>query len=262
MIAGVTGVLLDIDGVLVVSWEPIEGAAETLEALRAARMPVRFVTNTTSLDAAEIVRTLRSAGLDLDDSELLTAGRATAAFLSSNFAGATAFVLADGPSPIPPELEVVHGTQGAAADVVVVGGAGSGFDWDSVNTALRALLEGAALVGVHGAVLWQTSAGACLDGGAYLRMLAEASGVEPSVVGKPEPEMFLSACRSMSVDPHTALMVGDDLHSDVIAARRAGLHGVLVRTGKFRPAVLRDGVDQPDEVIDSIAALPDLLGLG
>jgi phospholysine phosphohistidine inorganic pyrophosphate phosphatase len=52
------------------------------------------------------------------------------------------------------------------------------------------------------------------------------------------------------------VMVGDDIRSDVEGAQRAGLTGVLVRTGKFAPADL-DGNVSPDAVLDSIADLPE-----
>ncbi len=51
-------------------------------------------------------------------------------------------------------------------------------------------------------------------------------------------------------------MVGDDVRTDVGAAQRAGLTGVLVRTGKFVPSDLTGDVT-PDAVLDSIADLPD-----
>ena len=50
-------------------------------------------------------------------------------------------------------------------------------------------------------------------------------------------------------------MVGDDVRTDVEGAQRAGLTGVLVRTGKFSPSDLAGDVS-PDAVIDSIADLP------
>ncbi|MEZ5238343.1 MAG: HAD-IIA family hydrolase [Microthrixaceae bacterium] len=255
------GVLLDIDGVLVVSWEPVPGAVGAVSRLRDAGVALRFVTNTTSRAPSEIAATLRSCGFELDDAELLTAGSATEDLLAADFAGASALVLNDGPLELPAGMRAVSGPDAEHADVVVIGGAGESFDWPALNTALRALLAGASLVGMHGAMAWQTDRGACIDGGAYLRMLAETAGVEPTVVGKPAPGLFEAACRSMGTDPSEALMVGDDLHSDVLAAQALGMRGVLVRTGKFRPEVLDSAGEAPDHVIDSVAALPALLGL-
>jgi phospholysine phosphohistidine inorganic pyrophosphate phosphatase len=56
------------------------------------------------------------------------------------------------------------------------------------------------------------------------------------------------------------VMVGDDLEADVHGAQSAGLRGLLVRTGKFRPADLERGAS-PDAVLDSIADLPYWLGV-
>lgn len=84
----VEGVLLDIDGVLVVSWEAVPGAAAALAALRAADRPLRLVTNTTSASRAEVVRRLRAAGLEVATEEVLTAPLATAAWIGRHRPGA------------------------------------------------------------------------------------------------------------------------------------------------------------------------------
>ena len=44
----VDGLLLDLDGVLVVSWEQIDGAVGAIERLRRDRIPFRLITNTTT----------------------------------------------------------------------------------------------------------------------------------------------------------------------------------------------------------------------
>ena len=60
----VEGLLLDIDGVLVTSWEPIPGAIEAMDALRAAGLPFRLITNTTTHPRTELAATLSAAGFD------------------------------------------------------------------------------------------------------------------------------------------------------------------------------------------------------
>jgi ribonucleotide monophosphatase NagD (HAD superfamily) len=56
-------------------------------------------------------------------------------------------------------------------------------------------------------------------------------------------------------------MVGDDLHSDVLAAQTIGMTGVLTRTGKFRQEDLDGSQERPDHVVDSVADVPAALGL-
>ena len=57
-------------------------------------------------------------------------------------------------------------------------------------------------------------------------------------------------------------MIGDDIESDVLGAQALGMRGVLVRTGKFRPELLARASGEPNDVIESVSDLGDLLGVG
>jgi ribonucleotide monophosphatase NagD (HAD superfamily) len=100
----------------------------------------------------------------------------------------------------------------------------------------------------------------------YLVGMEETSGRKAVAVGKPAPEGFLAAAARLGVEPEEMYMVGDDLNNDVIAAQIVGMTGVLVRTGKFRQDTLTRWAEdefamQPNHVIDSVADLPQLMGL-
>jgi ribonucleotide monophosphatase NagD (HAD superfamily) len=82
------------------------------------------------------------------------------------------------------------------------------------------------------------------------------------VVGKPAAAFFEFAVAGLEVPAADALMVGDDVDNDVIAAQRCGLTGVLVRTGKYNARALAAATAEPDHVIDSVADLPALLARG
>ena len=80
-------------------------------------------------------------------------------------------------------------------------------------------------------------------------------------MANPSAGFFDAAVRVLDLPKSKLVMVGDDVVSDVGGgAVSAGLRGVLVRTGKFRPDDLELGIE-PDGVIDSIADLPKLLTL-
>lgn len=256
------GLLVDIDGVLVVSWEALPGAVPALRRVRDAGLPVRFLTNTTSRTRAEITRLLRDAGFEVHDDEVVTVLSAASDILGRQHPGARCLLLNSG--DVGGELAGVAlvGPETAPedVDVVVLGGAGPEFTYDALNHALACLLKGAALVALHRNVLWRTSAGMQLDTGAFVVGLERAAGVAATVVGKPAPAMFDAALESIGVDARDAAMVGDDLDSDVRAAQRLGIRGVQVRTGKFRTAQLEDG-EPPDVLLDSFADVPGWLGL-
>jgi ribonucleotide monophosphatase NagD (HAD superfamily) len=115
---------------------------------------------------------------------------------------------------------------------------------------------------MHRNLYWRTDAGLQLDTGAFLLGLERAAGVEAEVVGKPSGAFFAAALARLGVGAAQAVMVGDDIEADVLAAQREGIAGVLVRTGKYAPEAVRRAGGVPDRVVDSFADVPGLLGLG
>lgn len=255
----VDGLLLDIDGVLSVSWEPIEGAVETMRWLRDRGIPIRLVTNTTTHTREALAVTLRDAGFPVDPDEIVTAVVATAAYLRSAHPDARVFLLSDGDATADlTGVTLVEADE--EPDVVVIGGASDDFTYRTVNVVFSSIVRGASLVGMHRNLFWRTAEGLELDGGAYIAGLEEATGVHAEICGKPAPAYFRSALSLLGMPAERAAMVGDDIVNDVMGAQAVGVTGVLVRTGKFRPEDLQRVDDVPDHVIDSFADLPALLG--
>ncbi|MGW7255380.1 HAD-IIA family hydrolase [Streptomyces sp. NPDC054834] len=272
----VRGVLIDIDGVLTVSWEPLPGAVAALREIREAGLAVALVTNTTSRTRASIAETLSGAGFPVTAEDVLTAPAVTAAHLAERFPGARCALLNSG--DIEEDLggitlvgadedeDVGEGDgegegDDTVPDVVVVGGAGPEFGYAALNRAFGHLQRGARLVAMHRNLYWRTDTGLRLDTGAFLIGLEKAAGVEAEVTGKPSPAFFAAALARLGVGADRALMVGDDIESDVLAAQRAGITGVLVKTGKYLPETHQKAGGTPDHVLDSFADLPALLGL-
>jgi len=248
----IDGLLLDIDGVLATSWEPIPGAVDAMAWVR-ARVPFRLITNTTTHTRRDLAETLRGAGFDVQPDEIVTAVTATATYLLEQHAGGRAFVLTDG-DPGEDLTGVRLADTPEDADVIVIGGASEAFGYDVVNRIFRRLMDGAALVGMHRNLFWKTAQGWELDGGAYIAGLEEAATTTATICGKPARAYFDAALTLLGVPAARAAMVGDDITNDVEGARAAGLVGVLVRTGKFREEDLGKGA--PDAVLGSIADLP------
>ncbi|MEO1055387.1 MAG: hypothetical protein AAFY28_00580, partial [Actinomycetota bacterium] len=184
----VDGVLLDIDGVLTVSWQAIDGAVAALGELRRMAVPLRFATNTTTRTRADVAALLGAAGFAVDAAEILTAPAATAAYLRRVYPDARCFLLNSG--DLSGDLTGINWVDDGPADVVVIGGAGLNFTHTELNRAFRLLLDGAAFVAMHRNMYWRTSDGLELDTGAYVRALEEAAGMSPVVLGKPSADFF------------------------------------------------------------------------
>lgn len=256
----IRAVLIDIDGVLTVSWKPLPGAVAAMERLRAAGLPLALVTNNTSRTRASIAAKLAGAGFPVGVDDILTAPAVTAAYLQEHYPGARCLLLNNG--DVRDDLEgvtLVGEGEGEPPDVVVFGGAGSTFDYAALNAAFRHLQRGARLVAMHRNLYWRTAEGLDLDTGAFLLGLERAARVEAEVTGKPAEAFFATALAHLGAAPSRTLMVGDDIESDVLAAQRSGITGVLVKTGKYLPETHRAADGTPDHVLDSFAGLPALL---
>lgn len=254
----VDGLLLDIDGVLSVSWKPIDGAIETLGWLRGQGIPLRLITNTTTHSREALALALREAGFAVDAEEIVTAVVATAEYLRTDHSGARVFLLSDGDAREDLRGIALVGPD-EPADVVVIGGASDEFTYAAVNHIFRSLMDGAALVGMHRNMFWRTAVGLELDAGAYIAGLEAATGARATICGKPAPTYFKAALDALGVPAGSVAMVGDDIANDVLGAQAIGMTGVLVRTGKFRAADLERDEGAPDHVIGSFADLPTLL---
>lgn len=77
--------------------------------------------------------------------------------------------------------------------------------------------------------------------------------------GKPDPRVFLEACRLLGTDPARTVYVGDEYDIDAAAAVRAGLVGVWCdRPGAWNHW---DGVDPAADGVIRVASLAELASL-
>jgi HAD superfamily hydrolase (TIGR01458 family) len=252
-------ILLDIDGVLHVGEEPIDGAVGALERLREESAGVRLITNTTSKSRGEIVARLRGMGFDVGEGDVSTPAAAAVAHCRDRGHERALMLVPDG---LRRDLEGLgEAGAGQRPDAVVLGDLGAGFTAAVLNEAFRALLEGAELVALQHNRYWRSGEGMVMDVGAWAAALEYAAEVEATVVGKPSAQFFEAALAPIG-GSGPAVMVGDDIEGDIGGALDAGLAAVLVRTGKYRAdAVAASGIE-PTATVDSIAELPALLASG
>jgi HAD superfamily hydrolase (TIGR01458 family) len=248
-------ILLDVDGVLHVSGEPINGAAAAVRLLRDDGHRLRFVTNNTTQSRRELVDDLRSMGFELEDKELQTTAVAAARAL----AGKRVLALT-----MPAVLEDLGDVElvGEDAEAVLVGGADETeetnrvFSYMNLARAFAELEAGAELYSLHKNRWWQTSRGPLLDSGCFVAGLEYAADVDATVLGKPSAQYFAAALEALDADAELTWMVGDDIEVDVAGAQKHGLKTALVRTGKFRPDTVERGTVRPDVIVSSIADFP------
>lgn len=253
---GVNGLLVDLDGTLYTNAGPIAGAREAFERICAAGIACRYITNATHKPRREVAAHLRGLGFQAEEAGIFTPAIAAAERLVAE--GASCHALVN--DALLEDLEGVRITA-ESPDYVLVGNIGEEFTYDRLNEAFRHLMNGAELIALLKNRYWESADGAGhLDAGPFVAALEYASGKKASCVGKPEREFFGRALEDLGLSPAEVAMVGDDLRLDVAGARGAGLISVLVESG--RPRSEKDSDIWPDLVLESVARLPEALGLG
>ncbi len=246
----IRGLLTDMDGVWLVGNTAVPGAAEALARLRSRGLPMRFVTNTTTRTPAQLSAKMRAMGLDVPADEFVTTPAATARYLRAQGISSVRLVVAD----------AVRGafdgfTESARPEAVVIGDVGEAWNWDLMQDLFRTIMNGARMIAMHKGRYWQVADGLRMDIGAFIAGLEYTTGQTATVIGKPSAEMFRTALESIGMEARDVVMVGDDADMDVAGAQRAGIRGVLVKTGKYRDDTFAASGVIPDLILESIAAL-------
>lgn len=224
----IRGVLLDLAGVLYIGDEPMPGAREAVQRLHGAGLPTRYITNTTRSTSRLTLNRLARMGLPIPPDALFTAPLAARSYIKAR--GLRPYLLIH--PGLKPEFEDY--TEGPY-NAVLLGDAGPVFTYENLNRAFRLLLDGAPLLAMGDNRYFREAEGFSLDVGPFVAALEYAADTRAIVLGKPAAEFFHAALADFGCAAADVVMVGDDAVADVQGALSAGLQGVLVKTGKYRP---------------------------
>jgi len=251
------GVLIDLDGVVWESDRVVSGAPETIDWLISQNIPHLFVTNTTSRPRRLIADKLARLGVVTNIEQILTPPIAASEWLRKNTDGPAALIVPETTKEDFAAIESVELDESADIAAIVVGDIGETWTYSLLNQAFRLLMyeQPPQLLALGMTRYWRAADGLRLDVAPFIKALEHAAGCEAIVLGKPSPDFFSIALNMIECDIDNAIMIGDDLYGDVKGAQDAGISGMLVKTGKFRPEDLDDPV-KADAVLDSIAKLP------
>lgn len=243
--------IFDMDGVLYRGSEPLPGVSDLLNALDLRERPYMLATNNSMSTAAEYVTKLTAMDILVPEASILTSAMATRDYLRETFApDAGLFVI--GMPALRAQLfdgSTFHPVQyGEETPAAVVVGLDKAFTYEKLSMANEAIRAGAKFIATNTDATLPTERGLIPGAGSIVAAIATATGVAPTVIGKPEPVMLDIALHRMGIAPEDAVMIGDRLDTDIAAGHRAGMLTVLVLTG----------VSQRDEVALS-PILPDLV---
>ncbi len=242
--------VIDLDGVVWLAGEPIDGVGPAVQRLRDAGARVLFASNNSSPTIGELRRRLRRAGIEASEEEVLTSAQAAASMIEP---GRRALVVGDDGVLEALAARRVEVVTGPPADVVVVGWT-HGFDFGLLTLAEQTVRAGARLIGTNEDPTHPTPDGLLPGAGSLLAAVATAAGTDPDVAGKPhEPLARLVADRTDRV----AVVVGDRPSTDGALAHHLRAPFALVLSGVTSPEDL-PVTPAPDALGADLAAVVDL----
>ncbi len=249
------GILFDLDGVLYVGRQAIDGAIETVEKIRSTGITCRFVTNTSTLSLESLQQKINGLGFSIPRQEIVSAPQAALLYLKQQPDPVCRLLLAEDVKKDFMEFR----QSDTDANHIVIGDIGNAWSYQLLNEVFHCLMNGAKLIAIHKNKFWQTESGLQMDIGGFVEALEYASGCKAMIIGKPSGDFFQMALGTMGLQPADVAMIGDDIDVDVGGGQQAGLQGILVRTGKYRQAYAETSWVKPDLIIDSIKNLPAFL---
>ncbi len=255
----------DAYGVLVDGNGAIAGAAECIAELNRAKKNYLVVTNDASKSPVNASRRYRSLGIELAPEQIFSSGLVVQEYFRQHaLRGARCVVLGTGDSHWYVEQAggvIVEPSVSQPADVVVVCDEG-GFDFlptmdellsmvllaHSKGRTTRLLLANPDLIYPCGAGHFAFTAGSVaqmLENAIALRILDDPPRFVP--LGKPSKLIFDSAC--LRAGTRDAVMIGDQIHTDIVGAKNSGLASALTFTGVTDEHTLQRAHPQPDYVL-------------
>jgi NagD protein len=249
----ITSWLTDMDGVLVHEGHVLPGAAELIAKWQAADTPFLVLTNNSIYTPRDLSARLVAGGLNVPEDRIWTSALATAAFLDKQQPKGTAYVI--GESGMTQALHDIGYTQTEINPDYVVLGETRNFNFENLTKAIRLINGGARFIATNPDATGPSAEGPLPATGSVAALITKATGMEPYIVGKPNPMMFRSAMRKIGAHSESTGMIGDRMDTDVVAGIEAGLHTVLVLTGIADDAEIKKYPFRPTEILNSVADL-------
>jgi len=224
--------LFDLDGVFYKGKEKrIKiGGTKIVKELRKRKKKLLVLTNNSTDSTETVWSRLVETGVPVRRDEILTSSVVTAQYLRSKYGRVSYFLV--GERGLETEMRRLghRRVNGDRADFVVVG-LDRHLSYDKLNQATTVARNGAPIVATHISALYMARDGPSMATGPIVRALEYAASKKSIEVGKPATLMFKVALRDADCHARDAVMVGDQIDTDIKGAVRAGIDAILVKTG-------------------------------
>src|ERR1043166_7064779 len=177
--------ICDMDGVLVFGSQVIPGANEFIQRLQRAGAKFLVLTNNSLYTPRDLWVRLQRIGVEVPPNAIYTSAMATAQFLHTQHPGGSAYVI--GEAGLTTALhDVGYVLTDSQPDYVVLGETNS-YSFQRLTIAIRLVTQGARFIATNPDPIGPGEGGIVPATGSVAALIAEATGVKPYYVGKPNP---------------------------------------------------------------------------
>ena len=253
--------LLDIDGTISFDATPIKGTLDFMAEVRAQGGKYIFITNNSTKGIADYVIKFTKMGIEVEESNFLTASYATALYLKEKYQDALLHVA--GTASFRRELESfgLRITEGMEEEIrAVVVGFDNELTYEKVTRVCELLqTRQVDYLATNPDLACPVGFGYIPDCGAICGLIGQAVGREPLYIGKPNRIMVELALERTGYHPEETLVIGDRLYTDIACGIHAGVETALVFTGEAKQEDLATTDYPPDYYCESIQDLWEAL---
>jgi 4-nitrophenyl phosphatase len=267
----IRALIIDMDGVLWHGDQPMPGLTDFFQTLRDQQIRFILATNNARLTQEQYVTKLAQMGVQVSQDEILTSSMATALYLTqhTNPEECRVFVIGEDGARQPLidrgftltglyELNNDKDNPNMGADIVVCG-MDRDLSWDKLATATLNIRAGAKFIGTNADTTLPTERGLTHGNGAILAAIQAATGVIPTIIGKPEPIIYQQALALLGIDPAQTVAIGDRLETDILGAVRTGIRSLMVLSGVSTEEDFKTTDYRPTWVMSDIRAVTQAL---
>lgn len=224
--------LLDMDGTIYIGDRLFDGVPEFLRHVRAMGGRYLFLTNNSSRGVEGYMEKLRRMGIETTRDDYLTSVDATVRYLRETLPGKTCYVFGTDSFLAQLDGAGIPVTRDREQAEVLLCGFDTELTFQKLEDACILLNRGVPFVATNPDWVCPTWYGSVPDCGSVCRMLTTATGREPTVIGKPRPQMALLAMERTGFSPEQTVLLGDRLYTDVACGVNAGIDTVFVLSGE------------------------------
>jgi len=250
-------IIFDLNGTLYERGIAIEGANDTIQTLRKKGYNLNFITNTDARSIDDVYNGVIKKGLEIKKEELYTPITAVKVFINEN-KNKTFYPLVH--DDVLVDLEGMN-RDDTHPDYVIIGDFCDKVSHEEINKVFRMIKNGAEIIALSKTLWYIDVDGYTINTGSFVKMFEIACDKEAMLMGKPSEEYFNMGLKRTSSSPETTIIVGDDIATDILGAKKINAIGILVKTGVYSEVELKGAEYQPDYIIDNVNELVKLLNL-